>query len=114
MAINVACLDNNKITVVNKEDSVPVPGTLTIHNVEQVSSNLIELYKSLNYKVPSKVVKSIQYQENSSTRKSLKSGTGSSVGTTKLPETSSSSLFDNEAIATSFGNNVANVMIPVK
>ena len=49
LAINVACLDNTKITVVNKEDSAPAPGTLTIHHVERVSSNLIELYKNLNY-----------------------------------------------------------------
>ena len=107
-------LDNAEITVVNIKDSVLVPGTLTIHHVERVSSNRIELSKNSNYKVPSKVVKSIQYQENSSTRKGLKSGTGPSVGTTKLPETSSSSLFNNEGIATSFGNNVADVMIPVK
>ena len=104
LAINVACLDNNKITVVNKEDSVPVPGTLTIHNVEQVSSNLIELYKSLNYKVPSKVVKSIQYQENSSTGKDFKPAAASSVRTSKLLETNSSSLSNNEGIATSFGD----------
>ena len=53
-----------KITVANVEDSVPVLGTLTIHHVEWVSRNLIELYKNSNYKAPSKVVKSIQYQEN--------------------------------------------------
>ena len=45
LAINVAYLDKAEITVVNVKDSVPVPGTLTIHHVERVSSNLIELRK---------------------------------------------------------------------
>ena len=107
----MAYLDKAEITVVIVKDSVPVPGTLTIHHVEQVSSNLIELYKNSNYKVPSKVVKSIQYQENSSIRKGLKPAAGSSVGTSKLPETSSSSLSINEGIATSFRNNVGNVIL---
>ena len=49
-------------------------------------------------------MKSIQHQENSSIRKGLKPAAGSSIGTSKLPETSSSSLSNNEGIATSFGN----------
>ena len=93
------------------KDLVPVPGTLTIHHVERVSSNLIELYKNLNYKVPSRVVKSIQYQENSSIRKGLKAAAGSSVGPSKVPETSSSYLSNNEGIATSFRNNAGDVIL---
>ena len=68
-------------------------------HVEGVSSNLIELYKNSNYKVSSKVVKSIQHQENSSIRKGLKPAAGSSVDTSKLLEISSSSLSNNEGIA---------------
>ena len=109
--INVAYLDKAEITAVNVKDSVPVPGTLTIHHVEQVSSNFIELYKNSNYKVPSKVVKSIQYQDNSSITKGLKPAAESSVGTSKLPEISSSSLSNNEGIATSFTNNVGDVIL---
>ena len=111
LAINVAYLEKAETTVVNVKDSVPVPGTLTIHHVEQVSSNLIELYKNSKYKVPSKVVKSIQYQENLSIRKGLKPAAGSSVGTSKLPEISSSSLSNNEGIATCFRNNVGDVIL---
>ena len=107
----VAYLDRVEMTVVNVKDSVPVPGTLTIHHVERVSSNLIELYKNSNYKVSSKIVKSIQYQEISSIRKGLKTAAGSSVGTSKFPETSSSSLSNNEGIAASFGNNVGDVIL---
>ena len=111
MAINVAYLDKAEILVANMKDSVPVPGTLTIYPVEQVSSNLIGLYKNSNNKVPSKVVKSIQYYENSSKRKDFKPATGSSVCTSKLPETSSSSLSNNKGIATSFRNNVGYVIL---
>ena len=107
----MAYLDKAEITAVNVKDSVSVPGTLTIHHVEQVSSNLIELYKNSNYKVPSKVVKSIQYQDNSSITKALKPAAESSVGTSKLPEISSSSLSNNEGIATSFTNNVGDVIL---
>ena len=72
LAINVTYLNKAKITAVNVKDSVPVRGTLTIHHAGQVSSNLIELdYIYSIYKVPPKVVKSIQYQENSSIRKGL-------------------------------------------
>ena len=107
----MAYLDKAEITAVNVKDSVSVPGTLTIHHVEQVSSNLIELYKNSNYKVPSKVVKSIQYRDNSSITKGLKPAAESSVGTSKLPEISSSSLSNNEGIATSFTNNVGDVIL---
>ena len=107
----MAYLDKAEITAVNVKDSVPVPGTVTIHHVEQVSSNLIELYKNSNYKVPSKVVKSIQYRDNSSITKGLKPAAESSVGTSKLPEISSSSLSNNEGIATSFTNNVGDVIL---
>ena len=107
----MAYLDKAEITAVNVKDSVPVPGTLTIHHVEQVSSNLIELYKNSNYKVPSQVVKSIQYRDNSSITKGLKPAAESSVGTSKLPEISSSSLSNNEGIATSFTNNVGDVIL---
>ena len=111
LAINVAYLDKAEITVVYVKDSVPVSGTLTIHHVERVSSNLIELYKNSNYKDPPKVVKSIQYQENSSIKKGLKPAAGSSVGTSKLPETSSLSLSNNEGTATSCRNNVGDVIL---
>ena len=80
----MAYLDKAEITVVNVKESVPVPGTLTIH-VEQVSSNLIELYKNSNYKVPSKVVKSIHQENSSIRRKGLKPAAGSSVVTSLLP-----------------------------
>ena len=80
----MAYLDKVEITVVNVKDSVSVPGTLTIH-FEQVSSNLIELYKNSNYKVPSKVVKSIHQENSSIRRKGLKPAAGSSVVTSLLP-----------------------------
>ena len=111
LAINVAYLDKTEITVVNVKDSIPVPGTLQIHHVEWVSSNLIKLYKNSNYKVPSKVVKSIQYQDNSSIRKGLKPAAESSVGTSKLPETSPLSLSNNKGTATSFTINVGDVIL---
>ena len=106
----MAYLDKTEVTVANVKDSVPVTGTLTIHHVELASGTLIELHKNSNYNVPSKAMKSIQYQENSSIRKGLKPATGSSVGTSKLPETSSSSLSNNEGIAISFRNNVGDVI----
>ena len=107
----MAYFDKTEITAVNVKDSVLIPGTLIIHHVDRVSSNLIELYKNLNYKVSSKVVKSIQHQMNSSIRKGLKPAAGSSVDTSKLPETSSPSLSNNEGIATGFSNNVGDVIL---
>ena len=46
----------------------------------------------------------INYPENSSIRKGLKAAVGLFVGTSKLPETSSLFLSNNEGIATSFRN----------
>ena len=56
-------------------------------------------------------MKLIQYQDNSSIRNGLKPAAGLSVGTSKLPETSSLSLSNNEGIATSFRNNAGDVIL---
>ena len=44
-------------------------------------------------------------------RKGYKPAAGSSIGTSKLPETSPLSLSNNEGIATSFRNNVGDVIL---
>ena len=61
--LHVIYLDKKKVTEINVDDSVRVPGCLSVHHVERVTENVIDTYKNSNYKKRSKIVKSIEYKE---------------------------------------------------